>query len=339
METRVLGRSGLKVPVLCLGTATFGGTTPFFKSWGETDANEARRLVDVCLEAGLNFFDTADIYSDGASEEILGAAIAGRRDKILLATKATFPTGANANDVGSSRHHLIRACDASLKRLKTDFIDVYYMHGFDAVTPVEETLRALDTLVQSGKIRYVGASNFSGWHLAKSQAIAERYGWTRYVAHQTYYSLAGRELEWELMPAAKDLGLGTVVWSPLAGGALAGNIRRGTQPPANTRLGQTDFIPFDKERVYDIVDALDVVAKETSKTVAQVALNWLLQRPTVSSLVIGARNETQLRLNLGAVGWNLHADHVALLEKASRPAPVYPYWHQYSFPQLGHALP
>ncbi|MGA8674510.1 MAG: aldo/keto reductase, partial [Candidatus Acidiferrales bacterium] len=224
MEFRTLGRSGLKVPVLSLGTGTFGGANEFFRAWGNTGVEEATRLVDICLEAGLNMFDTADIYSDGESEKVLGAAIAGRRDKVLISTKATFKTGSGPNEVGSSRYHLIQACEASLRRLKTDYIDLYQMHGFDALTPVEETLSALNDLVHSGKVRYIGCSNFSGWHLMKSLDVSERYGWARYVAHQAYYSLVGREYEWELMPLGLDQGVGCVVWSPLGWGRLTGKI-------------------------------------------------------------------------------------------------------------------
>jgi len=333
MEFRLLGGSGFKVPVLGFGAATFGGGNEFFRAWGNSDVAEATRLVDICLEAGANLFDTADVYSSGLSEEILGEAIAGRRDKLLLSTKATFRMSDEPNDVGSSRHHLIRSCEASLRRLKTDYVDIYTLHGFDAQTPIEETLRTLDDLVQSGKVRYIACSNFSGWHLMKSLAIAEKYGWTRYVAHQAYYSLIGREYEWELMPMALDQKVGTLVWSPLAGGRLSGKFRR-TQPmPEGSRIqqggGEGPSVP--DEWFYHLVDVLDEVAAETGKTVSQVALNWLLQRPTVSSLIIGARNEEQLRQNLGAVGWTLSAEQVAKLDVASEREPIYPYWHQRNF--------
>lgn len=333
MEHRPLGKSGLKLPVLTFGTATFGGGDGF-KAWGTTDVAEARRLVDICLESGVSCFDTANIYSRGASEEILGRAIEGRRHRVILSTKATFPMGEGPGDSGSSRAHLIAACEASLKRLGTDYVDLYHMHGFDAVTPVEETLRALDDLVRSGKVRYVACSNFSGWHLMKSLAVSDRYGWTRYVGHQVYYSLLHRELEWELMPLGLDQGVGTMVWSPLAGGALSGKTRRGSPPPKTSRLGQTTFIPIDDERLYSVVDALDVVAKECGKTIPQVALNWLLRRPTVTSLVIGARDEAQLRQNLGAVGWSLTPAQEELLDRVSATTPTYPYWHQRGFPAL-----
>lgn len=333
MEHRQLGRSGLSVPVLSLGTGTFGGSNDFFKKWGQTDVAEARRMVDVCLEAGLNFFDTADIYSDGASEEILGEAIAGRRHDVLISTKATFATGSGPNEVGSSRHHLVRACEASLRRLKTDHIDVYFMHAFDALTPIEETLRALDDLVASGKIGYIGASNFSGWHLMKALATSERYGLARYVAYQGYYSLVGRDYEFELMPLGLDQGVGLMVWSPLGWGRLTGKIRRG-QPAHSGRIaagGAEGGPEVADEYLYTVVDALDAVAAETGKSVAQVALNWLLQRPTVCNIVVGARDEAQLRQNLGAVGWSLSADQVARLDAASHRTPPYPYWHQRGF--------
>lgn len=333
MEYRQLGNSGLKVSALSFGTATFGGGNAFFGAWGKTDVDEARRLIDICLEAGINLFDTADVYSTGLSEEILGKAIAGRRDQLLISTKATFRMGEGPNELGSSRYHLIRACEDSLRRLNTDHIDIYTMHGFDALTPVEETLRTLDTLVQSGKVRYIVCSNFSGWHLMKSLAISQTYGWTRYVAHQAFYSLVGREYEWELMPLALDQKLGTIVWSPLASGVLSGKIRRGQSAPQGTRVQQigSEGSRIPDEKVYEIVDAIDAIAQETGKSVSQIALNWLLQRPTVSSIIVGARNEEQLKQNLGAVGWNLTAEQVARLDKASEMPRIYPYWHQLPF--------
>jgi aryl-alcohol dehydrogenase-like predicted oxidoreductase len=333
MEFRQLGGSGLKVPVLCFGVATFGGGNEFFRAWGSADVDEARRLVDICLEAGVNLFDTADIYSNGLSEEILGEAIAGRRDNILISTKATFRMGDGPNDLGSSRHHLIRACEASLRRLKTDYIDIYHLHGFDALTPVEEALRTLDDLVRSGKVRYIACSNFSGWHLMKSLVASEKYGWARYAAHQVYYSLVGREYEWELMPLGLDQKVGALVWSPLGWGRLTGKIRRNQPLPAESRLHKTaDYGPqVAEEYLYRVVDALDDVARETGKTVPQIALNWLLQRPTVASVIIGARDETQLRQNLAAAGWNLTQEQVAKLDTASDTKPIYPYWHQRQF--------
>jgi aryl-alcohol dehydrogenase-like predicted oxidoreductase len=336
MEYRQLGRSGLRVSVLSFGTGTFGGGNEFFAAWGQQQVDEAKRLVDICLEAGVNVFDTADVYSYGLSEEILGKAVAGKRDKLLISTKTTFRFGTGPNDAGSSRYHLVRACEGSLRRLGTDYIDIYHMHGFDATTPVEETLEALDTLVRSGKVRYIACSNFSGWHLMKSLAVSERYGWARYVAHQVYYSLIGREYEWELMPLGIDQGVGALVWSPLGWGRLGGKIRRGQPPPEVSRLEKTAAIgpPVAVEHVYKVVDAIDAVAKQTGKSVSQIALNWLLQRPTVSSLIFGARDEAQLRQNLGATGWQLTAEQVATLDAASDVTPVYPYWHQRQFVEL-----
>lgn len=334
MEFRYLGRSGFRVPVLSLGTGTFGGQGDFFKAWGQTDVAEARRLIDICLEAGLNMFDSADIYSRGAAESVLGEAIKGRqRDALILSTKATFRFDDQENHVGSSRFHLIRSIDAQLKRLGTDYIDLFQLHGFDARTPIEETLSTLDDLVRAGKLRYLGVSNFSGWHLMKSLAVADRYGWSRYVAHQAYYSLIGRDYEWELMPLAQDQGVGAVVWSPLGWGRLTGRIRRGQPLPDNSRLHVTADAapPVEDEYLYRVVDALDEVAAETGKTVPQVALNWLLQRPTVANVIVGARNEEQLRQNLGAVGWNLTAEQVARLDQASARSKAYPYWHQNGF--------
>lgn len=333
MEHRQLGGSGLKVPVLSFGTATFGGGSEFFRAWGASDVKEATRLVDICMEAGVNMFDTADAYSGGLSEEILGKAIEGRRDKVLISTKANFRFSEGPNEVGSSRHYLLRACEASLRRLGTDYIDIYTMHGFDALTPVEEVLRTLDTLVESGKVRYLACSNFSGWHLMKSLAVADRYGWTRYVAHQAYYSLVGREYEWELMPLALDQKVGTIVWSPLGWGRLTGKIRRGSPLPAKSRLHQTaeQGPPVPEDHLYKVVDALDAVAEETGKSVPQVALNWLLRRPTVANVIVGARDEAQLRQNLDAVGWSLTGEQVARLDAASDVTPVYPYWHQRGF--------
>jgi len=334
MEYRTLGASGLKVPALSLGTGTFGGGSEFFKAWGETDVAEATRLVDICLEAGLNMFDSADIYSGGAAEQILGQAIKGRRSQVLISTKATFRKGTGPNDVGSSRFHLLQAIDEGLKRLGTDYIDLFQLHGFDATTPIEETLGALNDAVTAGKIRYIGCSNFSGWHLMKSLAISDRYGWPRHVAHQVYYSLIGRDYEWELMPLGLDQKVGAVIWSPLGWGRLTGKIRRGQPLPQNSRL-QSQLVvdrgpQVADEHVFKVVDALDAAAKETGKTVTQIALNWLLQRPTVSSVIVGARNEEQLRQNLGAVGWKLSAEQVAALDRASATQKAYPYWHQQS---------
>ncbi len=337
MEYRKLGGSGFKVPALTFGTGTFGGKGEFFNAWGASDVSEATRLIDICLEAGVTMFDSADGYSGGASEEILGKALKGRRDKALISTKATFRFGDGPNDVGSSRQHLTNAIHGALKRLGTDYIDLFQLHAFDAMTPVEETLQTLDGFVKAGKIRYLGVSNFSGWHLMKSLAYSDRHRMARYVAHQAYYSLIGREYEWELMPLALDQGVGAVVWSPLGWGRLTGKIRRGQPKPAQSRLNTQVVIdkgpPVEDEYLFKVVDALDAVAQETGKSVPQVALNWLLQRPTVATLIIGARNEQQLRDNLGAVGWNLTKEQVAKLDAASARTKVYPYWHQDGFPE------
>lgn len=335
MEYRQLGKSGFKVPVLSFGTGTFGGKGELFKAWGETDVKEASRLIDVCLDHGVTLFDTADIYSKGAAEEILGAAIKGRRDKVLISTKATFRfSDQDPNDVGSSRAHLLKSCEDSLRRLGTDYIDLFQLHGFDALTPIEETLKTLNQLVESGKIRYIGCSNFSGWHLMKSLSISEKYGLERYIAYQGYYSLIGRDYESELMPLAIDQGVGLLVWSPLGWGRLTGKIsRKHPSPPSISRLHSTvDYgPPVNDDYLFDIVDALEEIANETGKTIPQVAINWLLQRPTVCNVIIGARNETQLKENLGAVGWNLTKDQVAKLDKASEKPLPYPYWHQRGF--------
>lgn len=331
MEYRQLGASGIRIPVLSFGTATFGGTGNFFKAWGSTQVNEASQLVDICLDAGVNLFDTANVYSKGLSEEILGKAIKGKRDRLLISTKCTFRMSDELNDFGSSRFNIIRSCEQSLKRLGADHIDIYHMHGFDANTPVYEVLSALNNLVESGKVRYIACSNFSGWHLMKSLSTSERYGWAKYVGHQAYYSLVNRDFEWELMPLGIDQGVGTLVWSPLASGLLSGKYRRGVQQPdARVAQGGSPVPGFvvSTELLYNIVDALDIVSQETGKTVAQVALNWLLQRPTVVNIIIGARTEEQLRDNLGATGWNLTVEQVKRLDAASDVPPAYPYWHQ-----------
>jgi aryl-alcohol dehydrogenase-like predicted oxidoreductase len=333
MEHRILGNSGFSIPVLTFGTGTFGGNHPFFSKWGSSDVAEATRLVDICLDAGLTMFDTADVYSHGQSEEILGEAIAGKRDRLLISTKATFRMSSEPNDVGTSRFHLLRSCEASLRRLKTDYIDLYIMHGFDARTAVEETLRALDTLVQIGKVRYIACSNFSGWHLMKSLSVSEKYGWARYMGNQAHYSLLRREFEWELMPLALDQQVSTLVWGPLSQGRLSGKFRRNQPMPPDSRMaqgaGEGPDIPDDF--FYGVIDVLDAISAETGKTVAQVAINWLLQRPSVASVVIGARHEAQLHDNLGAVGWNLTAEQVARLDAVSETDTIYPYWHQRGF--------
>ncbi len=333
MEYRLLGRSGFKVPALNQGTVTFAGKGDFFRPMGALQQPEATRLVDVCLDSGLTMFDSADVYSDGRAEEMLGAAIAGRRDKVLISTKGTFAAGPGPNDVGSSRFHLVRAVEGSLRRLATDHIDLYQLHGFDAMTAAEETLKALDDLVRAGKILSIGCSNYSGWHLMKSLAVSDRYGLARFVAHQAFYSLVGRDYEWELMPLALDQGVGTVVWSPLGWARLTGKIRRGQPMPKVSRLASPESAghPVPDEYLYKVVDAIDEVVKETGKTVPQIAINWLLQRPTVSTVIISARNEEQLRQNLGSVGWKLTAEQIARLDAASAVPLPYPYWHQRDF--------
>ncbi len=335
MEHRLLGASGFKVPVLSLGTGTFGGTNDFFKAWGSTDIAGATRLVDVCLDAGLTLFDSADVYSSGDAETILGAAIKGRRDSVLISTKAGFRTDPGPNGTGSSRIHLTQTINASLRRLGTDYIDLFQLHSFDALTPLEETLQTLGEMVRAGKIRYIGCSNYSGWHLMKALDLSERYGLPRFVAHQAYYSLIGRDYEWELMPLAIDQKVGTVVWSPLGWGRLTGKIRRGQPIPEGSRLQSRTVVesgpPVDDEYLYRVVDMLDAVAEETGKTIPQIALNWLLSRPTVATLVIGARDEAQLKQNLGAVGWNLSPEQIVRLDAASATTKAYPYWHQDGF--------
>ena len=333
MEYRHLGASGFKVPALSFGTGTFGGEGEFFRAWGDTDVEQARRLVDICLDAGVTMFDSADVYSRGASESILGEALKGRRHKALISTKATFRFDDEPNNVGSSRHHLIKSVDDALTRLRTDYIDLFQLHGFDAKTPAQEVLSTLDDLVRAGKIRYTGVSNFSGWHLMKSLDVADRYGYPRYIANQAYYSLIGRDYEWELMPLGIDQGVGAVVWSPLGWGRLTGRIRRGQPLPAVSRLHKTGDVgpQVSDEYLYGVIDALDSIAQETGKTIPQIAINWLLQRPTVSTVLIGARNEEQLRLNLGAVGWSLAPEQMARLDAASSTRKAYPYWHQEGF--------
>ena len=337
----MLGGSGLKVSALSFGTGTFGGGNEFFKAWGSTQEDEARRLVDICFEAGVNLFDTADGYSDGRSEEVLGKALEGKRDRALISTKSGFPTGDGPNDLGSSRYHLRNALEGSLRRLNTDYVDIYHMHGFDALTPIDEVQDTLNKFVREGKVRYIAASNFSGWHLMKSLAVAERYGWTRFVAHQVYYSLLNRDYEWELMPLGLDQKVGALIWSPLGWGRLTGKLRRGQPLPEVSRLHKTAEAgpQVEDEHLFKIVDALDAVAAETGKSVPQVALNWLLQRPTISSIIIGARNEEQLRQNLAAEGWNLSAQQIKALDTASQVEPVYPYWHQRKFFANRNPLP
>ncbi len=336
MDFNRLGHSGLRVPALSFGAATFGGGDAFFKAWGSTDAAGASRLIDLCLEHGVSLFDTADVYSNGLSETILGEAIKGKRNRLLISTKTTFPMSDGANDYGSSRLHIVEAVEGSLKRLGVEVIDILQLHAQDFNTPVEETLATLDQLVRTGKVRYVGCSNFSGWHLMKSLAVADRYGYPRYVAHQAYYSLLNRDYEWELMPLGLDQGVGALIWSPLGWGKLTGKIRRGQPPKPGMRAYE---IPgtgphYEEGRLFAIVDALDAVAAETGKTIPQIALNWLLRRKTVASVIIGARDERQLTENIGAVGWALTPEQVAALDKASETTPAYPVWHQRQTPVL-----
>ncbi|MBV6322490.1 aldo/keto reductase [Duganella violaceipulchra] len=336
MEHRRLGNSGLRVPALSFGTATFGGGSEFFKAWGSTDSAAASRLIDVCLDHGVSMFDSADYYSAGLAEQILGKAIKGKRNRLLISTKTTFPCGDGANDYGSSRQHLLDAVDKSLLRLGVDHIDLLQMHGQDYNTPLEETMATLDQLVRSGKVRYIGGSNFSGWHMMKSLAVSDRRGYARHVAHQVYYSLLNRDYEWELMPLAADQGVGAVVWSPLGSGNLTGKIRRGQAAKPGTRgHDAVGNIPlFEQERLFRIVDVLDAIAGEVGKTIPQVALNWLLRRTTVSSVIIGARDEAQLIDNIGSIGWELNADQICRLDAASEVPAAYPVWHQRAFPML-----
>ncbi|NYD88364.1 aldo/keto reductase [Sphingomonas melonis] len=343
MEYRQLGSSGLRVPALSFGTGTFGGSGPLFSAWGQSDVAEARRLVDICLEAGVTLFDTADVYSHGASEEVLGAAIKGRRDAVLVSTKTGLPMGDGPQDWGVSRARLIRAVEDALRRLDTDRIDLLQLHAYDASTPVEELMATLDTLIAAGKIRYAGVSNYPGWQLMKAQALADRHGWPRLVAHQVYYSLIGRAYEADLMPLGRDQGIGALAWSPLGWGRLTGRIGRDRPIPAGSRLHETEQFapPVETEHLYRVVDALEAIAAETGRTVPQIAINWLLQRPTVSSVIIGARNEAQLRDNLGAVGWALTPAQIAALDAASDVMPPYPhtpYRQQEGFARLNPPL-
>ncbi len=341
MEYRRVGDSDLMVSELSFGAATFGGSGEFFGAWGDTGVKQARAMVDLSLESGVNLFDTADVYSNGASEEVLGAALRGRRDSVMISTKAALPTA--PDDWGTSRARLLRAVDTALTRLQTDHIDLFQLHAYDASTPIEEVLQALDTLVEQGKVRYTGVSNFSGWQLMKSLSLAEKHNRPRYIAHQVYYSLIGRDYEWELMPLATAEGVGALVWSPLGWGRLTGKLRRGRPLPERSRLHSTADAgpPVDDELLYGVVDELDTIATETGRTVPQVALNWLLRRPTVSSVIIGARDERQLRDNLGAVGWKLDADQIARLDAASTreaPYPYFPYYRQDGFAKLNPPL-
>ncbi|MCE7053443.1 aldo/keto reductase [Algoriphagus sp. AGSA1] len=328
MEFRKLGKSGLSVPVLSLGTGTFGGTNEFFKRWGQTDAREATRLIDLCIDNGINFFDTADVYSTGDSEIVLGKALNGKRNQSLISTKATFQMGDQPNDKGSSRYHLINALDASLHRLGTDYIDLYIMHGFDSKTPIEETLTTLDAMVKSGKTRYIGCSNFAAWQLMKSLSVSEKLNLEKYIVYQGYYSLIGRDYEQELMPLMEDQGLGLMVWSPLGWGRLTGKIKRGMELEEGRIKSGGDIgsPPVEEERLYQVIDQLEHISRDTGKSIPQIAINWLLQNKTVSNVVIGARNEKQLLANIEAVGWQLSEEHRLLLDETSAQTPIYPHW-------------
>jgi aryl-alcohol dehydrogenase-like predicted oxidoreductase len=332
VEHRILGRSGFKVPVVGFGTATFGGSDEMFRIWGSTGVEEASTLIETCLDAGVNFFDTADFYSGGLAEEILAKALGPLRDEVILSSKVGTPLDAGPNDGGASRWHITRAVEASLRRLNTDYLDLLYIHQFDATTAVEETVRTLDDLVTAGKVRYVGASNFPGWALATSIATADRYGLSRYVAHQVNYSLARRDYEWELEPANAVHHVGAIAWSPLGGGALSGKVRRGQAIPEGTRVGQLGV--RSPEQTELVVDELHAIATRLDKSIAQVAINWILQKPTVCSVVLGARTPKQLKDSLGAVGWALAAEDVARLDEVSAIPPPYPYANQRSFPGL-----
>ena len=329
MRYRQLGASGLRVSELTMGTMTFGGKGGF-ASVGSTGVDEARRQVDQCLDAGVNLIDTADVYSDGLSEEILGEVLEGRRDEVLVATKARMPMGDGPNDAGLSRHHLVAQCEASLRRLRTDHIELYQVHEWDGQTPLSETLQALDDLVRAGKVRYVGCSNYAGWQLMKALGVAEREGLGRFCSQQIHYTLQAREAEYELLPIAIDQGLGVLVWSPLAGGLLSGKYRSGAPGPEGSRLlsGWDEPPVRDQDKLYDIVDVLVEVAAARGASPAQVALAWLLERPAVTSVIVGARTSEQLTDNLGAAALSLTADELARLEQVSRPPLLYPYWHQ-----------
>lgn len=328
MEYRKLAGTDLEIPALVLGTATFGGGNEFYRKWGQTDVREARELVDIALEYGCTLFDTADAYSMGLSEEILGGAIKGRRDKLMVASKTGLRMGPGEDQAGTSYKRIIAACDASLQRLGTDYIDLYQLHAFDAKTPVEEMLKAIDVLIDAGKIRAFGVSNYSGWHLMKMIAMADRHNLPRPVSHQIYYSLVNREIEWELMPLGIDQHVSTLVWSPLASAQLTGKVGRYKVPPAQSRVSQDLRMAGDAEHLFGITDVLEALALETGSTVPRVALAWLLIRPTVSGVIIGARHAEQLRDNLQAIEVKLDVEQIERLDRASATKPIYPYWHQ-----------
>ncbi len=332
MEYRTLGSSGLSVSGLSFGTGTFGGDHPFFGKWGHTHTAEASRLVGLCIDQGVNLFDTADVYSFGQSEEILGKALKGRRNQVLISTKATFRFSDDPNDVGHSRHHIINSVENALRRLGTEWLDLFILHGFDAKTSVDETVKTLDTLVQSGKVRAVGCSNYSGWHTMKTLAAQDRYGFSRLCVQQVHYSLLYRQMEWELMPLALDQNMGTMVWGPLSQGRLTGKIRPGKPiPEGRVAQGAAEGPEVTDSVFAAVLKALETVAAEAERSVAQVALAWLLTRPSVSTVIIGARNETQLVDNLGAVGWSMTRKQIELIDRASETPPIYPYWHQRGF--------
>ncbi|MDO6761705.1 aldo/keto reductase [Tamlana sp. 2_MG-2023] len=328
MEYRNLGNSGLKVPILSLGTGTFGGTNEFFQRWGQTDVKEATRLIDICIERGVNFFDTANVYSNGDSEIVLGKALKAKRDKTIISTKATFQMGEHPNEKGSSRYHLMNALDDSLKRLNTDYIDLFLMHGFDQNTPIEETLRTLDNMVKSGKVRYIGCSNFASWQLMKSLSISEKLNLEKYIVYQGYYSLIGRDYEQELMPLLEDQNMGLMAWSPLGWGRLTGKIKRGMEMKSGRIKSGGDIgaPPVDDEFLFNVVDVLEKISNEIGKSIPQIAINWVLQNKSVSNIVIGARNEKQLLSNLDSVGWHLSEEHIKQLNEISKQQLIYPHW-------------
>jgi len=330
MEYRQLGRSGLRVSTLTMGTMTFGGKG-WAKTVGDLGVSEARRLVDICIDSGVNLIDTADVYSSGASEEIIGEILGGvRKNGTLIATKARFPMGDGPNDAGNSRYHLISACEASLKRLKTDVIDLYQVHEWDGQTPLEETLEALDTLVKQGKVRYIGCSNFSGWHIMKALGISEREHRERFVSQQIHYTLEARDAEYELLPVSIDQGLGVLVWSPIAGGLLSGKHRRNQAAPEGTRqfAGWTEPPIRDEDRLWNIVETLVSIGDIRGVSAAQVALSWLIGRKAVTSVIIGGRTEEQFRDNLAAADFKLSGEERQRLDDVSLPQLLYPYWHQ-----------
>lgn len=326
---RLLGRSGLKVSELCFGTMTFGGSS-YWKNVGTTQQDEADELVNIAIDSGINFFDTADIYSDGQSEEILGKALGKKRKEIILATKVFGRMGKGPNDNGLSRHHIIEACNASLKRLGTDYIDLYQVHNFDHLTPLDETLAALDDLVHQGQVRYIGCSNYAGWQLMKALAISEKHNLEKFITLQSYYSLVARELEFELIPLCLDQGLGILPWSPLAGGFLTGKYRRGKPRPEAARrsIAEKQFLQFDEEKGFNIIDALEKIANNHNATISQAAINYLLRKPAISSVIIGARNKEQLSDLLRTTEWEMTLEEVQRLDEISKPPRIYPYWMQ-----------